>query len=212
VNGDYVKAPLTELGRTQAERTGLRFCDEAIHLDGYYTSPLRRTKETSAIIGSKINRIPAIQQGIQELEGIEVPALVLFEFLAHFGWFGKYLYENVGKPVKWPIMGRVSTVISDLVKKHDGGRFAITTHSGVISSVLAWYFPNRRRRWWVYTVDNCSLTQLRIDGTHAELIMVNNTDHLSAPLTTTQPPAKTVQVANKVEQQVEEALPVKPKK
>lgn len=211
VNGDYILAPLTELGRKQADLTGLRFCNQEMHLDGYYSSPLRRTKETSAIIGSRITRVPALQRGVEELHGIEVPSLVLFEFLAHVGWFGKYLYENVGKPVKWPIMGRVSTVVSELVKKHEGGRFAIVTHSGVISSVLAWYFPNRRRRWWQYTVDNCSLTWFKIDDTRAELVMLNNTDHLSAPLTTKQPPAATVQVANQAEKKIEESVPVKPK-
>lgn len=206
VNGDYVRAPLTETGRTQAELTGLRFCQEDFQLDGFYSSPLRRTKETSAIIGSKMGKIPAIQNGVQELEGIEVPTLVLMEFLAHIGWFGGYLYDNIGKPITWPIVGRVSNVVSELLKKHEGGRFVIVTHSGVISSVLAWYFPNKRRRWWTYTVDNCSLTRLRIDGARAELIVVNDTNHLSDALTTKQPPAQTVQVANKAEKKVEEIV------
>lgn len=206
VNGDYVNAPLTEVGRTQAELTGLRFCNQEIALDGFYSSPIRRTKETSALIASKISKIPAIQPGIQELEGIEVPTLVLFEFLAHVGWFGKYLYENSGKPVHWPIMGRVSQVITDLVKKHEGGRVAVVTHSGVISSILAWYFPNKRRRHWRYVVDNCSLTRLQIDGAHAELLVMNDTQHLSDALTTKQPPAGTVQVAQKVERKAEEVV------
>ncbi|HZQ06067.1 MAG TPA: histidine phosphatase family protein [Anaerolineae bacterium] len=211
VGGDYVFAPLTELGRRQAELTGLRLCDEEIHYDGYYTSPLRRTKQTSAIIGSKTGQFPTIKNGVQELEGTEVPLLVLFEFLSHVGYFGKYLYDNVGKPMKWPIIGRVSQVITELAQKHDGGKFAIVTHSGVISSVLAWYFPQKRRRWWVYVVDNCSLTRLKIDGSKAELLLLNNTDHLSEPLTTKQPPAATVQVANKAEKKIEETVPVKPK-
>lgn len=207
VNGDYVRAPLTELGRKQAELTGMRFCAEQERFDGFYTSPLRRTKETSAIIGSKTEQIPDIKPGIQELEGIEVPLLVLFEFLARVGWFGGYLYNNVGKPLKWPIAGRVSTVISDLLKKHEGGKIAVVTHSGVISSVLAWYFPQKRRQYWVYVVDNCSLTRLRINGTRAELIIVNDSAHLSAALTTKQPPAATVEVAKQAEKKIEQAVP-----
>lgn len=209
VKGDYIHAPLTELGKRQAELTGDRFCNDAFTFDRLYSSPLRRTKETSAIIGTKIGQIPSIQNGVQELEGFEVPLLVLSEFLAYVGWFGNYLYENSGKALTWPIMGRVSHVLAELVKRHDGGRFTLVTHSGVISSVLAWYFPNRRRRWWAYTVDNCSITCLRIQETTAELLMVNNTDHLSAALTTKQPPAGTVQVANKTEQKIQEKIPVK---
>ena len=206
VKGDYVRAPLTETGRTQAKMTGLRFCNEQVTLDGFYSSPLRRTKETSAIIGTQLAKIPHVQNGVQELEGLEVPTLVLMEFLAHVGWFGKYLYENAGKPIHWPIVGRVSQVLADLLKKHDGGRVALVTHSGVISSVLAWYFPNKRRRWWAYTVDNCSLTRLRIDGTQAELLIVNDTNHLSDALTTKQPPAATVETAKRVEEKVEEIV------
>jgi broad specificity phosphatase PhoE len=208
VNGDYIHAPLTALGRTQAELTGDRICSEQIRLDGFYSSPLLRTKETSALIGSKSGHIPAFQKDVRELEGLEVPTLVLMEFLAHVGWFGHYLYENAGKPIHWPIVGRVSGVVANLVKQHEGGRFALVTHSGVISSVLAWYFPNKRRRWWVYTVDNCSLTWLRINGTLAEIVMTNNTDHLSAALTTKQPPAATVQIANKAEKKIEEKVPL----
>lgn len=210
VQGDYVHAPITELGRHQAELTGLRFCEQPIPLDGLYCSPLRRTRETAAVIASKLGHIPDVTNGIQELEGTEVPTLVLFEFLARIGWFGKYLYENSGKPIRWPITGRVSTVITELLKKHPGQRFAVVTHAGVISSVLAWYFPNRRRRWWVYVMDNCSLTWLKIDGTRAELVVANDTKHLSDALTTKQPPAATVEVAKKAEEKVESI--VQPKK
>jgi probable phosphoglycerate mutase len=206
VKGDYVHAPLTELGRTQADLTGVRFCGETVDLDGFYASPLRRTKETSAIIGSKIGQVPGIKPGIQELEGLEVPTLVLMEVLARLGWFGRYLYDNAGKPLHWPIAGRVSTVVTEVLKKHEGGRVALVTHSGVISCVLAWYFPNKRRRWWRYVVDNCSLTRLRIEGARAELLIVNDTNHLSTLLTTKQPPAATVQVATQAEQKIEQAV------
>lgn len=207
VDGDYVHAPLTELGRHQAEQTGFRFCREPIQLDGFYCSPLRRTKETAALMGSKMARIPEIKNGIQELEGTEVPTLVLFEFLARIGWFGGYLYQNSGKPLKWPIIGRVSTVLTELLKKHDGGRIAVVTHSGVISSVLAWYYPKRRRRWWLYTVDNCSLTWFRIEGTRAELLVANDTKHLAPEVTTNQPPAGSVQVAKQAETKVAQVVP-----
>ena len=210
VNGDYVHAPLTELGQRQALLTGERLCKADEHLDGFYCSPLRRTKETAARIGSKINQVPTVQNGIQELEGIEVPQLVLFEFLARIGWFGHYLYHNIGKPIKWPIVGRVSTVLTQLIAKHPNQRVAVVTHSGVISSVLAWYFPGKRRKWWMYTVDNCSLTRLMVEGTRAELVVVNDTNHLSAEMTTTQPPAGTVQVAKTTEAAVEQKLPVSP--
>ncbi len=200
VNGHYVPAPLTELGQKQANITGRHLCAVHEHFDGFYCSPLRRARETAARIGVQIGQIPHITQGIQELEGLEVPQLVLFETCARFGLFGSYLYECSGKPIRWPIVGRVSQVLTQLVAKHPAQRVAVVVHSGVISAVLAWYFPRRRRRWWRYTVDNCSLTRLLVDGAKAELLTVNDTNHLRPEITTQQPPAPAVEVAQSAEQ------------
>lgn len=210
VNGDYINAPLTRLGESQAALTGLYLCQSELRLDGLYSSPLRRAKETAALIGSEISRVPAIRPGLQELEGAEVPQLVLFEVLARFNFFGRYLYENVGKPLRWPIVGRVSRVLVELIQKHPDQRIGVVSHSGVISSVLAWFYPSKRYHWWRYTVSNCSLTLLRVEGARAELVFVNDTQHLSAETTTTQPPAATVQTAKQAEQKVEQTLPATP--
>lgn len=196
--GEYVHAPLTELGRKQATLTGLHFCESSEHFGGFYSSPLRRAKETAAIIGSKIEQIPAIKPGIQELEGREVLQLLLFEFFARAGWFGKYLHENSGKPLRWPVLGRVSTVLTEVINQYPDQRVAVVAHSGVISAVLAWYFPSKRRKWWRYTVDNCSITRLKVEGSRAEVLDLNDTRHLSAELTTTQPPTRAVEAAKTV--------------
>lgn len=195
VNGRYVPAPLTSVGQKQADTTGRQLCHTHEHFDGFYSSPLRRTRETAARIGAQLGQIPHIQQGIQELEGLEVPQFVLFEALARLGIFGRYLYENSGKPMTWPILGRVSQVLTKVIQQHTDQKIAFVTHAGVISAVLAWYYPGRRRRWYRYTVDNCSLTQLSVDGTKAELVVVNDTNHLRPEITTSQPPAETVQTA-----------------
>jgi broad specificity phosphatase PhoE len=196
--GDYEHAPLTELGRKQAKLTGLLFCHNGEKFDGFYSSPLRRAKETAAIIGSEMGQIPAIKTGVQELEGTEVPQLLVFEFFARAGWFGKYLYENSGKPMRWPIIGRISVVLTELINTHPNQCVTVVAHSGVISAVLAWYFPSKRGRWWRYTVDNCSVTRLRVEGSRAEALTLNDTRHLSAELTTTQPPAAPVETAKKM--------------
>ena len=146
INGNYVHAPLTELGRKQADLTGLRFCNEESRLDGFYASPLRRTQETSAIIGSKIPRSPTCDLACASWKGSKCLCWSCSSFSVRIGWFGHYLYDNVGKPLKWPIAGRVSTVVTDLVQKHEGGKVAVVTHSGVISAILAWYFPQKRRQ------------------------------------------------------------------
>jgi broad specificity phosphatase PhoE len=43
VKGDYIRAPLTQLGQEQAAQTGQYLGEPQNHLDGFYCSPLRRT-------------------------------------------------------------------------------------------------------------------------------------------------------------------------
>jgi broad specificity phosphatase PhoE len=206
VNGRYLYAPLTTLGQQQAIRTGQYFYEGHSSLGGFYTSPLRRAKETAAIIGSQISETPKVRNGIRELEALEVPALAFLELLSIFDPVEDYLDAHAGRRIQWPMEGRVSKVLTEIVAIHPNQRVGVVAHSGVISSVLAWFFPEQRLHWWMTMVGNCSLTRLRVDGARAELLAVNETQHLTPVATITQPPARTVQVAKKV-LQTEKLLP-----
>jgi broad specificity phosphatase PhoE len=96
-------------------------------------------------------------------------------------------------------------VLLDIVARHPNQRVAVIAHAGVISAALSWYLPEKRWRWWRTTVSNCSLTRFRVEGNRAELLAVNDIQHLSPVPSTTQPPTKTVEIA-KVAHPVEKAL------
>ena len=198
VNGDYVHAPLTPLGEHQAAQTGEYLSQMQSTLDGFYTSPLRRAQETAAIIGSKLGKTPEIKNGIQEVEGLEVPALAVLEALSIFDFVEDYLDAHAGKPIRWPIQGRVSKAVMEMVEAHPNQRIVAVAHAGTISSVLAWAFPEQRLKWWLTLVGNCSLTRLRVDGAQITLLAVNETQHLVVDITTVQPPDRAVQATKKV--------------
>jgi broad specificity phosphatase PhoE len=195
VNGDYFHAPLTSLGQEQAAQTGQYFSAPETHLDGIYSSPLRRTQETAKIIGEKIGQSAEMRLGIQEVMFLELPALVLLEFLSIADPVEDYLDARVGIPIRWPIVGRVSAVLLDILAKHPNQRVAVVTHAGVISAALSWYLPKKRWRWWRLTVSNCSLTHFKVEGNRAELLAINDIKHLSPVLVSTQPATKTVEIA-----------------
>jgi broad specificity phosphatase PhoE len=205
VNGDYVHAPLTQLGREQAEQTGQYFSEPLNHLDGFYSSPLHRAQETAQIIGEKIGQNAELRTGIQEVRLRELPALVILEILSIADPVEDYLDARAGRPIRWPIEGRVSAVLLDIVARHRDQRVAVIAHAGVISAALSWYLPEKRWRWWRTTVSNCSLTRFRVEGNKAELLAINDTQHLSPVLVTTQPPTKTVEIAKEAHP-VEKAL------
>lgn len=195
INGDYFHAPLTALGQEQAAKTGQFFNTLQNHLDGFYSSPLRRTQETAGIIGTRIGQKAELRPGIQELRFTELPALMFLEILSIADPVEDYLDAHAGRPIRWPIEGRVSAVLLDIVAKHPNQRVAVIAHAGVISAALSWYLPERRWRWWRTTVSNCSITRFKVEGTRGELLTVNDIQHLSPALITTQPPTKTVEIA-----------------
>ncbi len=205
VNGDYFHAPLTPLGREQAAQTGQYFNDPQNHLDGFYSSPLRRTQETAQIIGAKIGQHPEFRIGLQELRFYELPALVILEILSITDPIEDYLDARAGGPIRWPIEGRVSAVLLDILARHPNQRVAVIAHAGVISAALSWYLPEKRWQWWRTLVSNCSLSRFKVEGNRVELLAVNDIQHLSPVLITTQPPTKTVEIA-KAAHPVEKAL------
>jgi broad specificity phosphatase PhoE len=195
VNGDYFHAPLTQLGQEQAAQTGQYFSDPKNHLDGFYSSPLRRTQETANIIGAKIGQTAELRIGVQEVRLIELPALVVLEILSIIDPVEDYLDARAGGSIRWPIEGRVSAVLLDIVARHPDQRVAVVAHAGVISAALSWYLPEKRWRWWRTTVSNCSITRFKVEGNRAELLAVNDIKHLSPVIVTTQPPTAVVGIA-----------------
>jgi len=205
VNGDYFHAPLTSLGQEQAARTGEYFNSPQNHLDGFYSSPLRRTQETAHIIGAKIGLNAELRSGIQEMRLNELPALVFLEILSITDLVEDYLDARAGISIRWPVEGRVSAVLLDILARHPNQRIAVVAHAGVISAALSWYQPEKRWGWWRTTVSNCSITRFRVEGNRVELLAFNDIQHLSPVPITTQPPTKTVEIA-KVAHPVEKAL------
>jgi broad specificity phosphatase PhoE len=195
VNGDYFHAPLTSLGQEQAAQTGQYFSAPENHLDGFYSSPLRRTQETAKIIGDKIGLNAELRLGVQEVMFFELPALVIMEILSIADPVEDYLDARAGLSIRWPIAGRVSAVLLEIVAKHPNQRVAVVAHAGVISAALSWYLPEKRWRWWRTTVSNCSLTRFEVEGNRVKLLAVNDIKHLNPVLVSTQPATKTVEIA-----------------
>lgn len=198
VNGDYIHAPLTLLGRQQATETGKYLNSSQQPLQGFYSSPLRRAQETSAVIGSKIDAAPILKTGLRELEGSEVPALALYEFASIVDPVEDYLDARAGKTIRGPVKGRVSASILEIIASHRNQRVVVVSHSGIISCILAWYFPEQRGEWWLTTVNNCSLTRLSVNGSQVRILGVDETHHLSPELVTPQSPDRAVQAAKKI--------------
>jgi probable phosphoglycerate mutase len=198
VNGDYVHAPLTPLGQQQAAQTGEYLFASQQRIDGFYSSPLRRAQETASIIASKISLKPIVENGVREVEGLEIPALGLFESASIFDLVEDYLDDRAGKPLRWPIEGRISKALLEIIAAHPNQCAVVVAHSGVISAILAWYFPEERGEYWLTTVRNCSLTRLRVDKAQVQILGIDEIGHLSPEAVTEQRPDRAVQLAKAI--------------
>ncbi|MGZ6317445.1 MAG: histidine phosphatase family protein [Anaerolineales bacterium] len=198
INGDYAHAPLTPLGRQQAAQTGEYLFSNQEPLNGLYTSPLRRARETADIIASKISVAPTLKTGIREIEALEAPLLAVYELASLLDPVEDYLDARAGQAIRWPVEGRVSGSLLEIIAAEREQRTVVVAHSGVISSVLAWYFPEERAKWWLTMVKNCSLTRLAVDGAKARVLGVDETGHLSPNAVTQQPPTPAAQVAKAI--------------
>lgn len=174
----YVTAPLTPLGRNQAELTGKFLRAQAIRFDGFYCSPLKRALQTATIIGQEILQEPATRAGIHEMEYSELPTTVVAELVARTGMLNRYFEQRIGRAIRYPMVGRVANGLLDIFAEHERGRLGMVVHGGVISSILSWYLPRERRRWWRDTVGNCSITRLQIAGGRAALVEYDSVAHL----------------------------------
>jgi broad specificity phosphatase PhoE len=198
VHGDYVHAPLTPLGQKQAAQTGEYLLASQQVINGFYTSPLRRAQETADIIASKIGIQPLIKNGVREVEGLEIPALGLYELASIFDPVEDYLDDRAGKPIRWPIEGRISKSMLEIIAAHPDQRVVVVAHSGVISAILAWYFPEERGEYWLTTVRNCSLTRLSLEKTQVQVLAFDEIQHLSSDAVTEQRPDRAVQLAKAI--------------
>lgn len=179
LNGEtYVTAPLTELGRKQAELTGEYLQAQAIQFDGFYCSPLKRAVQTATIIGEQIGQTPGIREGIHEMEYREFPTTIAAELLARTGMLNRYFEGRIGRKIRYPMVGRVANGLLRIFEQHGRGRLCMVVHGGVVSSVLSWYFPRERQRWWRETVGNCSITRLEIAQGRAALLEYDSVAHL----------------------------------
>lgn len=176
----YVTAPLTELGQQQADLTGAYFREAGIGFDGYYSSPLLRARETADLIGKHTGQTPEVRAGLQEMEYREFPATLALELFARTGVLNNYFQTRAGKVLRHPMLGRVTRAMSEILRAHGQGRVGVVAHGGVVSGVLAWYFPQERERWWRLTVGNCSITRLEIEPDRARILGVDETEHLGA--------------------------------
>jgi len=178
--------PLSDEGREQARRLGLRLANEV--LTAVYASPLDRTMETAALITEPHRLTLEVRDGLREIshgrwEGhtrSEVDALFPDEAAA---WEeDPYTFAPVGGESGLAVTARALPALLEIVKAHPGGRVLVVSHKATIRlllSSLLGFDPRRYRDNLDQSPAALNIVDFK-DPVRARLTLFNDTSHYEA--------------------------------
>jgi 2,3-bisphosphoglycerate-dependent phosphoglycerate mutase len=135
VGGMKGDAGLTELGRMQADRLGMRLSKEAIKADILYSSTLPRARETADRLASALNLPIQFDDDLQELRPGEADGMSWEAFTNKYGrpdFRNPHIVMSPGGESWAEFLVRVGKTMHRLRDKHQGQAIVAVTHGGFI--------------------------------------------------------------------------------
>ena len=132
---------LSDEGRHQAARLGLRLADDAIA--AVYCSPMRRTIETAAIIADAHKLAPVTRPGLREIDHGHWEGLTRQEVEQRFGveyarWEeDPFTVAPAGGECGVDVMARALPVVRSLIEAHKGQNVLVVSHKATIRLLLS---------------------------------------------------------------------------
>ena len=181
----HADPPLSELGRSQADRVCARLATE--HIDAVYVTTLRRTVETAAPLVAHLGIVPEIEHDLREI------------YLGEWeGWVFEQKFVDrdqvalqMAREQRWDLVPgceridvfarRVRTGIERIAVRHPDQRVVVVVHGGVIGEALAQ--ASGSEPWAFVGADNASLSHLVVTGNRWVVRRFNDTTHLDPRLT-----------------------------
>lgn len=178
---------LTPLGRAQAGALARRLADEfGRHgIAAIYTSPLRRAGETAQIVAAALGLEPVGVEGLKEINFGMLDGITLEEMEAQHPQLFARWKDRQDVQFQWPggerridLFRRAARACDEILSQHSADCVVLVTHGGTLRACLAHLLPEQMGNWWGYTLDNCGLTRVRVDGEGARLLVLNDGAHL----------------------------------
>jgi broad specificity phosphatase PhoE len=174
---------LSDEGRHQAARLGLRLADDAIA--AVYCSPMRRTIETAALIVEAHSLAPVTRPGLREIDHGHWEGLTRQEVEQRFGdeyvrWEeDPFTVAPAGGECGVDVMARALPVVRSIIEAHTGQNVLVVSHKAtirlVISSLLG--FDARGYRDRLDQAPACLNVLDFKDPVRARLMLFNDISH-----------------------------------
>ncbi len=177
------EAPLTEVGREQAQRLANRLSHE--HIDALYCSPQGRARETAQPVAAALQLDIQIREALHEIDFGRWEGLVKAEIEQKFPWEiaawnrGSWAVQAPGGETQQAVLARVVPCLVELLAAHAGQTILIVSHGTtlrlLVGHLLNLSLPASR----ALRLDTASLTKLLVRGDHVQLAFYNDTSHHS---------------------------------
>ena len=175
--------PLSERGQGQARAVAERLA--GVRPVAFYTSDLRRCRETAEPIAERIGLQPTPLAELREVALGEWEGRTREELERDF----PEEWERWARHPSWDIVPggegaaaferRVETTVRELFERHPQGDILAVTHGGVIQVKLGLVAGRGSDGIFPFVIDNASLTIVRRTGERLVVTAVNDTCHLS---------------------------------
>lgn len=177
-------APLTDLGKKQAEVLGKKIRD--IDFDKIYCSPLDRTRKTAEIaLNSKEDTPIVFDERLKEInmgewEGMKSETIKeeYSEYYDKF-WNSPDQYEPKTGESYHDVKKRIIDALENMIEADPDENILIITH-GCASRVILSYFEGRplSELWDTPKLKETNLSLIEVDGEDSSILMYGDSSHL----------------------------------
>lgn len=186
--------PLSDLGHDQAKRLAKRL--SATKFTALYSSDLSRARQTAEYAAEALGLLISSDTRLREIDvgawsGLDNVAIAERFPEEWAAWMDRDPELRRGGGESYAqAQKRVASAITDLARKHAGGRVAIVMHGGVIRAYIAQLLGLDLRHIWHLTIMNTSITRARpfapaIQGGRrprpGRIDVINDASHLETP-------------------------------
>jgi probable phosphoglycerate mutase len=184
--GQALHAPLSELGRRQAEAVGERLAPA--RLGKVFCSPMRRANDTAIAIAKHHGLEPIVRDDLREIDlwqrAPQDKGLLDIYTREELGAVYREVYRS-RKHSAYPycedvpaFKARVVAAIDQVIAESIGHRVVVACHGGVINAYLSTIFGSAYDH--LVAVHHTSITVVRGADTRREVLTVNDYSHVMA--------------------------------
>ena len=179
----WTDSPLTELGRTQAERLA-QYVADRYRLDRIYSSPLQRARHTAESIGRRAHLRPILREDLKEINFGRFESLTKAEIQAAYPDMAAR--RDVDDPsFEYPdgestgqFADRIRIAFRSILDESEGRTVAVVAHGGVLGAYVADLQSGEPHLWRQYVPKNCAITEVVVEDGAATLTCFDEVGHL----------------------------------